>query len=123
MEQPGGASSVGEQRGCRRPGCGLGPGRGLVLPLQPQARGLAGQRKRSAGTGVKLVGRGGRLPLPPDGSVVMRMRTPNPHSLIGSKSTVLTGWNTATLIPWLIKLRCVVFFWKHVLLGVSDINV
>ena len=34
----------------------------------------------------------------PDWSVLMQMRTPNLHSLIGPKSTVLIGRNGVTLI-------------------------
>ena len=48
--------------------------------------------------------RGARLnrdkspPLVPDWLILMQIRTPNPHSLIGPKSTVLTGQNGAALI-------------------------
>ena len=37
-------------------------------------------------------------PLGPDWSDLMQMRTPNPHSLIGPKRTVLIGQNGAALI-------------------------
>lgn len=33
-------------------------------------------------------------------SVVMQIRTPNPHSLIGPKGTVLIGQNVVALINW-----------------------
>lgn len=38
------------------------------------------------------------LLLVPDWSVLMQMKTLNPHSLIGPKSTVLTDQNGAVLI-------------------------
>ena len=45
--------------------------------------------------------------LVPDWSVLMQIRTPNPHSLTGPKDTVLTGQNRAVLVDW----NCAVFGW------------
>ena len=39
-----------------------------------------------------------RSPCPWFSITLMQMRMPNPHSLIGSKGTVLTGLSRATLI-------------------------
>lgn len=39
-------------------------------------------------------------PLDPDWFILMQIRSPNPHSLIGSKRTVLIGQDGATLIGW-----------------------
>lgn len=36
------------------------------------------------------------LPPAPDWCVLLQMRTPNPHSVIGPKSTILIGQNGAT---------------------------
>lgn len=38
------------------------------------------------------------LPLVPDWSVFMQLRTPKTHSLIGPKGTVLIGYNGTALI-------------------------
>lgn len=40
------------------------------------------------------------LPLVPEWSVLMQMRTPNPWNMIGPKSTVLIGQNGSSLIGW-----------------------
>lgn len=40
------------------------------------------------------------LSLVPDWSTSLQMWTPNPHSLIGSNNTTLSGCNGAALINW-----------------------
>ena len=49
-------------------------------------------------TGEAGIYREGLLCPGPDWSVLVQMRTLNPHSLVGRKSTVLIAWNAPTLI-------------------------
>ena len=42
-------------------------------------------------------------PLVSDWSVLMKMRAPNLHSLVGPKNTVLIDWNGAIHSDWSVK--------------------
>lgn len=101
---------------CKRLNCDAARLCGSPGTTQPRARppsaGQGGPAVPSSASGTVFGGRGKCPPrarglgfiqrevtIPtPDGSVLMLMRAPNPHSLIGPRGTVLIGQHGATLI-------------------------